>query len=419
MTAPFALSAVTATLRGIISEELTREGLSNTVTARPLDRVAAASIGSHVNLFLYHVSTNDAWRNTVPPSYAHGGENPSPPLALDLCYLVTAFSGENEDTPHPLSQRLLGCSMRALHDHPVLDRDRVLREDFAPPNYRHVQVERVRITPQPLSLEEMSKLWTTFQTNYRLSVAYSVSVVIIDSPRPGRAALPVVRRGYNDEGVKAQPNLQSPLPTLEAVRTGTPYPATRLGDRLELVGRRLSGDDVAVRFRHAQLGITIDREPDAGGTATALAVTLANDAKTAATFPAGVYTVSVVVTSAADPGSPRSTNALPFMLAPRLEIPDPLPVHDDVDAFGETTRSIAVDCVPDVWPTQRVTLQLGGYEFTAAPRTAPAGSVDVDVTGVDGGEYLSRLRVDGVDSFMVDLSVAPPKLDATQQIEIP
>ena len=36
------------------------------------------------------------------------------------------------------------------------------------------QVERVRITAQPLSLEEMSKLWMTFQTQYRISAAYEV-----------------------------------------------------------------------------------------------------------------------------------------------------------------------------------------------------------------------------------------------------
>jgi hypothetical protein len=41
----------------------------------------------------------------------------------------------------------------------------------------------VRVTLQPLSLEEMSRLWSTFQTQYRLSVAYEVSVVLIDSAR--------------------------------------------------------------------------------------------------------------------------------------------------------------------------------------------------------------------------------------------
>ena len=48
----------------------------------------------------------------------------------------------------------------------------------------HEQIERVRITPQPLSVDELSKLWTAFQTHFRISAAYQVSVVLIESTRP-------------------------------------------------------------------------------------------------------------------------------------------------------------------------------------------------------------------------------------------
>jgi hypothetical protein len=420
VTAPFAISAVTATVRGIIGEALTADGLPNLVTTRPLDRVStAAAPGSHVNLFLYHVANSAAWRNTVPASYARGGESPSLPLALDLYYLVTAFAGGNEDTPHPESQRLLGCAMRALHDHPVVNGDRVVQEDFVPNGYRHVQVDRLRITPQPMSLEEMSKLWTTFQTNYRLSVAYAVSVVLIDSARPGRTALPVLRRGADDRGAVAQADLLSPLPTIEEVRSGTPNDAVRLGDRIELIGRSLDGDAVVVRFRHAQMGTTIERPPDAGATATAVAITLPDDALTRETFAAGVYTVSLVITRAADAGSPRASNTLPLLLAPRLVIPVPLPVTDDVDPLNRPTRHIEVGCVPDVWPIQRASLLLGGSEFGAAPRDARGATLDIDVTGVPDGVYFGRLRVDGVDSFLVDRTVTPPQFDPMQRIALP
>ena len=33
-----------------------------------------------------------------------------------------------------------------------------------------------------LDIEEISKLWTAFQTNYRISAAYSVSAVLIQNP---------------------------------------------------------------------------------------------------------------------------------------------------------------------------------------------------------------------------------------------
>jgi hypothetical protein len=309
--------------------------------------------------------------------------------------------------------------MRALHDHPLVDADRLVREDFDANNYRHAQVEHVRITPQPMSLEEMSKLWTTFQTNYRLSVAYAVSVVLIESTRQTNAALPVLRRGSEDRGAVAQADLLSPLPALEAVRSGTAYEAARLGDRLELVGRRLDGDAVVARFTHARTGLTIDRVPDAGATASALSVTLADDAPTANAFPAGLYSVNVVITRAADPGSPRSTNAMPLLLAPRLVVPNPLPLVDDADALGRPRRRITVGCRPRVWPAQRAALLLGGGELAAQPPNAPADTLEVDVTGTPAGAHFARLRVDGVDSFLIDRSVTPPQFDASQRITLP
>ena len=50
----------------------------------------------------------------------------------------------------------------------------------------------IRITLQPLSIDDISKLWAGFQMQYRLSVAYEVAVVLIDSTRPTRAAPPVL-----------------------------------------------------------------------------------------------------------------------------------------------------------------------------------------------------------------------------------
>ncbi len=51
----------------------------------------------------------------------------------------------------------------------------------------------MRITLQPLSVEEISKLWTAFQTQFRTSVSYQVSVVLIESQRPAKTPLPVLR----------------------------------------------------------------------------------------------------------------------------------------------------------------------------------------------------------------------------------
>ena len=56
-------------------------------------------------------------------------------------------------------------------------------------------VELVKFTPLPLSLEELSKLWSVyFQTPYSLSVAYQGTVVLIESEDSTHAALPVRAR---------------------------------------------------------------------------------------------------------------------------------------------------------------------------------------------------------------------------------
>ena len=52
------------------------------------------------------------------------------------------------------------------------------------------QVEQIRLTPETMSLEEISKLWGAIQSHYRPTAAYQASVVLIESRRlgPSRAA---------------------------------------------------------------------------------------------------------------------------------------------------------------------------------------------------------------------------------------
>ncbi len=65
--------------------------------------------------------------------------------------------------------------MSAFHDHQVLGDEEI--RSALPGNDLHEQIERVRITPQPLTLEELSKLWMIFQSQYRISAAYRLDVV--------------------------------------------------------------------------------------------------------------------------------------------------------------------------------------------------------------------------------------------------
>jgi hypothetical protein len=195
MSNALAIAALTATLRHLLDRGLNADLPGTLVTTRPPDKARLAGTGNQVNLFLYQVLPNAAWRN-LDPRQLETGEAGQPPLALNLYYLLSAY-GQNEDDPDPFSHRLLGQAMCVFHDHPVLE-PAELREALEGSDL-HQQAERVRITLQPLALEETTKLWTTFQTPYRLSVAYEVSVVLIDgtrsqaSPAAARARQQVAR----------------------------------------------------------------------------------------------------------------------------------------------------------------------------------------------------------------------------------
>src|SRR5262249_23935308 len=140
-----------------------------------------------------------AWSNRDVPWLARPGETGHPALPLTLYYLVTAFGANDDDT---VAHRLLGRAMSVLHDHPVLGADEI--RVAIPNNDLFLQRERIRVPAQPLSVDEMYKLWTAFQTQYRISAAYQAAVVLIDSTLPTRTPLPVLTRGPDDRGPVAQ-----------------------------------------------------------------------------------------------------------------------------------------------------------------------------------------------------------------------
>src|SRR5438105_6719138 len=76
--------------------------------------------------------------------------------------------------------RALGLAMQALQVDPELTGPGL--------NY-----ETVRVTLEPLTTDEASRIWALFPTaNYRTSVAYLASPVWVDPAQPEPTAVPVV-----------------------------------------------------------------------------------------------------------------------------------------------------------------------------------------------------------------------------------
>ncbi len=405
MSSPAALATVTATLQHLLS------GVATTVTTQP-PSAARSGTGEQLNIFLYSTHTNSAFSNAPLPGRGRSGESSPPPLPLVLKYLLTAYGNNDDDIS---GQQVMGRAMSILHDHPLLGPTDIT--GVTPDSELQQQVERVRITPDTLSLDDMSKLWSSFQSaEYRLSTGYEVSVILIDSTRPSRTPLPVLKRGANDQGATV---IAGNSPTLTGLRLPRQKPAAEYGDTVTLLGVQLSSDDTTVRFAHPMLDTPLELSPEITGKRSEMNVILptqADDPSLGAQWPAGFYTVSLRTQRSGAPAWLSNAVALP--LAPRIESisPTSAPAGD---------VSLTLECLPQIKEGQQVTLLFGDRSITPGNINTPADptanstlTFTVEDAAARTTPYVLRLRVDGVDSIPVDFSGSEPQFASNQQVSI-
>lgn len=414
MSNALAIGAVTATLRNLLLAGLSNELSGGSVTTKSPDIARDSNdTRNQVNLFLYHLTYDAAWLNMNIPNQIKPNESGFPPLPLVLHYLITAY-GENDDALDPTSHLLLGTAMRVLHDHPLLGADEI--KIALNGNDLGDQVERVRITPQSLTVDEMSKLWTTFQTNYRISTAFQVSVVLIESERGAKTPLPVLTRGQDDRGVRTQPDLTPPFPTLVSVLMPDKQPSVLLGETITLEGFHLDGDTVTAQFKHPRFENIISVPTIAGGNSTKIGVTIPGTAPQ--NWACGVITVSLLIKKAGEPD--RLTNELPFALAPIIT--SVLPLTSIINGDGDA--EVEITCSPEVLPEQRALLLLS--DIDARQITSESHATQTDTLSFiirnaprSAEGFFIRLRIDGVDSLLVaDYTAVPPAFDENRKVQI-
>src|ERR1700683_4218369 len=116
MSNALAIGTVTETLLQQLSSSLEGAQVAGAlVTSLRPD----ASPSPGINIFLYQVAPNTAWRNADAPTRAADGTLlRRPQVALDLYYLLT-FYGDDQTLEQ---QRLLGAAARAINANPVLQR---------------------------------------------------------------------------------------------------------------------------------------------------------------------------------------------------------------------------------------------------------------------------------------------------------
>ena len=399
MSTALALAGVTYVLRDLLNDGLINNTLDTSVrvTARPPVRDPSISTAqeSQLNVFLYHVSPNTGWRNAALPSRDSSGVRASnPPLALNLHYLITAY---DERDYH--AEVVLGYAMQLLHENPGLSRDQIrksLKSDIVydpgtepqlPTELKRLtqtgladQVESLTITPRYLNTEEMSKLWTGLQAPYRPSMAYEVSVVLIEREITVASPLPVQTR-----------NLQV-APFAFVVLEEVSPPRAVEGGTLALRGVTLSRPGLQVSFA----GRKVPPEKVVAGRL---------DVKIPVGLRSGVNAVSVTCdinfgVAASDPHGGIESNSLAFLLLPSVA-----PVG--ATAFRAAPGGeLSVAVTPRIAADQKVQLLLGATIAlslaTREPDSEPLADVKftIPATFETGEKYLLRLRVDGVDSAL-------------------
>jgi hypothetical protein len=415
MSNSLAIATTTATLRNLLQTQiplLDTELSDLDVTIAPPDLARKGISKAQLNLFLYQTVVNAAWRNFDMPLQVRPGEIGPPPLALDLHYLMTAY-GRGDADNDGINHRVLGGAMSVLHDHPLLGQDEIAAA--LPNNDLALQFERLRITPLAVGVEEMSRLWTIFQSQYRVSSAYEVTVVLIDSRQPTRARLPVLTRRAGNQGVAVIP---SGAPTLAGTRPPLGQPAARQGEDVAIVGSHLQTRDALLRFTSRRLDAPLELAPQTGGSADELSVHLpdvSEDPNVMSRWVPGFYSVALVLAPPDIP--PLVSNGVAFALAPRITVsPSSAPAG---------ALNLTVTCEPRIGSDQRVMLILGERQIAPTALNNPADltqatTLTFDVPAVAIGSYVVRLRVDGVDSIPVLYGGSPilPSFDPAQQVTV-
>jgi hypothetical protein len=393
-----AVAAARQTMSGILG--------AATTTSAPPDHVptGTATEITNLNLFLYHVTYNPGWREVgLPTRGSDGAVINRPPLAIDLHYLLSAYSPNDYE-----AQIVLGIGMQALHEIPILFRNKIQAVFQSPTTDvdRALatadladQIELVKIVPQQLGTDELSKLWTAFQSKFRVSAAYAVSVVLIETKAPIVSALPVLARNLVVRPF-LEPSIQQVDPQIIAFA-----PAVSI----TITGANLTGRETVVIF---------DGNPQAPQKPTAIG----NGATVSVTLPpisAGINTLRIVrqIDLGVNPKTPFvESNVASFILQPVIRRGAALP-HNYLITIGppDTTGTppvtpITVTLDPPITATQKISLILNktnlavgeaprSYMFDAAAKDlTPPDQALVHIQSVPAGDYLVRVRVDGADS---------------------
>ncbi len=413
MSNSLAIATVTEAFRQQIQKALTdsesETGISGALvkTLRPSSTTNGFPNGEptvYAGLYLYQVTPNTAWRNDFTPvRRSDGSSMRGTRSAYDLYYLVTFYGDESRQEP----QRNLGCVVRKMASEPILTTEVIknAKTGALVNSNLEAEVERVKFSQLPLSLEELSKLWSVFfQTAYCLSIAYQASVVFIDGTESGGPSLPVLARN-----VYVRPFRQIQVEKILSQETSSDPILEQpilFGHTLVLQGKQLKGD--ATRVRIGGIEVTPEEVSD-----QQIKVLLDSPPFPVDSLFAGVQALQII--QDINMGTPEiphkgfESDVVPLVLRP--EVTPSVSVKTTDGAYRKAT--LKLDFTPSVAVGQRVAVLLNElnasgtrppysyrYDITVPATPPPAfASLNVEVR-VLSAQYLLRVQVDGAESVL-------------------
>jgi len=126
-----------------------------------------------LSLWLYKI-TRDEDRLNDPPDRVPPDLLQQPPLPLRLHYLLTPVVDPGVANNAEIEQRVLGKVLQVLYGHPLFQ-GADLAGDFTGTK------AQLRTRLEPMSLEDITRIWNALEQPYQLSVSYEVTLVNIDS----------------------------------------------------------------------------------------------------------------------------------------------------------------------------------------------------------------------------------------------
>ncbi|MGW7018083.1 DUF4255 domain-containing protein [Streptomyces decoyicus] len=410
MSNALAVPTVTATVTALLQTRVDAAGIAPRplVAPGPLDDDGNTP---RVGVHLYRITRNASLSLADLPARTASGEvRNKPKAALDLHYLFT-FRGSGAYQ----SEQLLALCAATLHAVPELSPELIALATASHPevlgNDLALAEERVRITPDVLSLDEVSRLWALYQPgSFTVTLAASAGPVLVEASEVPGTVLPVRQVAVGARPLSA-PRLDAvagPEGAGAPVRARTPMPG------LQLIGGLLaarSGETLAVLLDGTEVS----------------PVTVVGDGQ-----------LTIPLTGVRPGPHLVQVRRLGAPLAPALSATRPAAASDPV-AFtvvptlvsataathpgtgpGESTGTLSADVIPPVEDPQRVRLLLDSeglvppvaqaFEVALTPGGPPQTTVTANLVDVPSGSYRVTLEVDRVRSL--------PELDAQGRYQL-